>query len=57
MKSWTEKGIVEPVSGVKCASSVVLVGQGQSGQDYRLCANVTDLNARTQLQKYPIADC
>ena len=26
MKSWTEKEIVEPVAGVKCASSVVLVG-------------------------------
>ena len=26
MNSWTEKEIVEPVAGVKCASSVVLVG-------------------------------
>ena len=49
MKSWTDKGIVEPISGVKCASSVVLVSQGQSGQDYCLCVNVTDLIARTQL--------
>ena len=42
---------------MECASNVVLVKQGQSGQDYRLCVNFTDLNARLLVKRYPMRDC
>ena len=37
--------------------SVVLVEQGQSGQDYRACANVPDVNHRTDPPVHPLPTC
>ncbi len=48
--------MVERVSEVAVASKVVLVDQGQSGQDYRLCVNFVDLNAHTVHPGYPMQD-
>ena len=45
------------VPNARCASNVVLVRQGQSGQDFRLCVNFTDLNPRLHTNKYPMRDC
>ena len=38
-------------------SSIVLVRGQQSGQDYRACANLVAVNARTCPPAYPIPDC
>ena len=45
--------VPEPV----VACNVVLVKQGQSGQDYRACANMIPLNQRTVDTVYPLPDC
>ena len=45
---------VDPDPTFTC--SVVLVPKGQSGQEYRMCANVTEVNARTILPVYNIPD-
>ncbi len=36
---------------------MVLVEQGQSGQDYRACANVPDVNHRTDPPVHPLPTC
>ena len=38
------------------ASNIVLVSEGQTGQDYRLCTNFTDLNAMTEFHHYAIPE-
>ena len=38
-------------------SNIVLVRGQQSGQDYRACANLVAVNARTRPPAYPIPDC
>jgi hypothetical protein len=57
MSNLCAKGVVERVSGVEFASNVVLVKDGQSGQDYRICGNFPDLNACTKLLQYFIPGC
>jgi hypothetical protein len=47
-------GVVKEVATCECAVSVVLVEQGQEGQDYRVCSNFIDLNPYTELIQYPI---
>jgi hypothetical protein len=37
-------GVVKRVSTARFTSKVVLVEQGQDGQDYRMCINFVDLN-------------
>ena len=56
MASLEAKGIVERVASTEFASNVILVAGAKSGSDYRMCANLTDLNARTKMAKYPITD-
>lgn len=50
------QGIVERVPTASAASNIVLVAEGQTGQDYRLCTNFTDLNALTKVRFYPIPE-
>ena len=45
-------GMEEP----RFLSNVVLVPAGQSGQDYRMCVNLTEVNARTVASKRFIPD-
>ena len=35
---------------------MVLVEQGQQGQDYRLCCNFVELNAHTGESNYPVPE-
>ena len=37
--------------------SLVLVPAGQSGQEYRACMNLPEVNARTKDSPYPLPDC
>ncbi len=41
---------------VQCASRLVLVEKGQSGQSYRMCSDFTNLNPLSAQQKYPMQD-
>ena len=50
------QGIVEQVPTVSAAISIVLVAEGQTGQNYPLCTNFTDLNALTKVRFYPIPE-
>lgn len=56
MMKLEDAGIVERCSTTTCASNVVLVEEGQSGQDFRLCTNFTDLNARCLDEPYGMKD-
>lgn len=38
-------------------SAVVLVANGQSQQDYRLCVNLAQVNTRIELPAHPMPDC
>ena len=49
-------GVIERVETVTAASNIVLVAEGQTGQDYRLCTNFTDLNAITVVKYYPLPE-
>ena len=41
---------------VTAAINIVLVAEGQTVQDYRLCTNFTDLNAITVVNYYPLPE-
>ncbi len=49
-------GVLRRVSHCESACGVVLVEQGQQGQDYRLCCNFVELNAHTGECNYPVQD-
>jgi hypothetical protein len=49
-------GVVSRVADAKFTSKVVLVEEGQQGQDYRMCVNFVDLNQRTEEVDYPMKD-
>jgi hypothetical protein len=51
-----DQGVIERVPTATAASNVVLVAEGQTGQDYRLCTNFTDLNAITVVKYYPLPE-
>ncbi len=42
-----KSGVVRRVADAKFTSKVVLVEEGQQGQDYRMCVNFVDLNQMT----------
>ena len=55
----TRMGIIRPLNMLSdtmptFTSSVVLVPQGQSGQDYRMCVNLPDVNRRTRPPVHPL---
>lgn len=56
MAKLCKAGIMKQVESCKTASRVVLVADGQSGQDFRMCYDFTDLNAFTKALKYPMQD-
>lgn len=45
----------EPPPTFTC--NVVLVPEGQTGQAFRACSNVVDVNHRSRRRVYPIGDC
>ncbi len=47
-------GVLRRVPTCECACGVVLVEQGQQGQDYRMCVNFVEINAHVKERKYPI---
>lgn len=47
-------GVLRRVDSCQSACGVVLVEQGQQGQDYRMCVNFVEINAHTKERKYPI---
>ena len=51
-----ETGVMELVPTAQCACNIVLVKEGQSGQNFHLCSNYIELNAFTVKEKYPIPD-
>lgn len=51
-----QMGVLRRVSTCDSACGVVLVEQGQQGQDYRLCCNFVELNAHTGETQYPVQD-
>ena len=62
MASLQRLGVVHKVDTLRedpptFTCSVVLVEQGQSGQDYRACANVPDVNHRTDPPVHPLPTC
>jgi hypothetical protein len=62
MQSLERLGVVRKVDTLKEAPptftcSVVLVAQGQSGQDFRACVNVPDVNHRTDPPVHPLPTC
>lgn len=62
MQQLERLGVVERVDTLKdpppkFTCSVVLVAQGQTGQDFRACANVPDVNHRTIPPVHPLPHC
>ena len=51
-----KSGVVRRVADAKFASKVVLVEEGQQGQDFRMCVNFMDLNQMTVNQEYAMKD-
>ena len=51
-----KSGVVRRVADAKFTSKVVLVEEGQQGQDYRMCVNFVDLNQMTVDQEYAMKD-
>lgn len=51
-----QAGVVRRVPDAKFTSKVVLVEEGQQGQDYRMCVNFVDLNQATVEQEYSMKD-
>lgn len=57
LRSQVEKGVLRPAVNPKVLSPIVLVPEGQSGQDYRLCISYVGVNQRTRDPAYPMPDC
>ena len=62
MASLERMGVVRKVDTLRekpptFTCSVLLVAQGQSGQDFRACANVPDVNHRTNPPVHPLPTC
>lgn len=49
-------GVIKRVPTAKFTSKVVLVEEGQDGQDFRMCYNFIDLNQLTEEAKYIMKD-
>ena len=56
MERLEASGVVKRVSQCECACNVVLVEQGQQGQDYRMCYNFVELNPYTEDIQYAIQE-
>jgi hypothetical protein len=50
------QGVVRRVPDAQFTSKVVLVAEGQQGQDFRLCVNFVDLNQMTKDMEYSMKD-
>ena len=61
MQELCDKGVVRKLQVGEpeplFVSNIVLVRGAQSGQDYRACANLVEVNARTRPPAHPIPDC
>ncbi len=51
-----EAGVVKRAPTARFTSKVVLVEEGQNGQDYRMCINFVDVNQLTEEEKYAMKD-
>jgi hypothetical protein len=56
MEKLEQAGVMKRVATCECACNIVLVEQGQSGQDYRMCSNFVDLNPHTEDLQYPLQE-
>ena len=56
MRKLESSGVVRRVPTCRCAANVVLVENGQQGQDFRMCCNFVDLNPHTAAVHYPIPE-
>lgn len=49
-------GVLKRAPTARFTSKVVLVEEGQEGQDFRMCYNFVDLNQMTKEAKYIMKD-
>ena len=56
MQEYVRAGIAKKFERCRCSCNVVLVDQGQSGQDYRLCSNFTKVNPHSVQPSYLMPD-
>ncbi len=56
MKKLLDTGIISEAEADSYLHKVVLVAQGQSGQDYRMCVDYRAINRRTLTDGWPCPD-